>query len=44
MKELLVLGMLTGMVFGAFLAHTCKPVQDLVEKGKKEIKKQVNKM
>lgn len=44
MKEGLVLGMLAGIVVGAFLAHTCEPVQKAVEKGKAELKKQVEKL
>ena len=41
MKDSLILGMLAGMAIGAVLAHTCEPVQKAVEKGKAELKKQV---
>ena len=44
MKDSLILGMLAGMAIGAVLAHTCEPVQKAVEKGKAELKKQVEKL
>ncbi len=44
MKEGLILGMMAGIVVGAILAHTCEPVQKAVEKGKAELKKQVEKL
>ncbi len=44
MKESLIFGMMVGIVFGAFLAQTCEPVQKAVQKGKQELKKQVQKL
>jgi len=44
MKDSLILGMLAGMAIGAVLAHTCKPVEQAIEKGKTELKKQVEKL
>ncbi len=44
MKESLVLGMMVGIVVGAFLANTSEPVKKAVEKGKAELKKQVEKL
>ena len=44
MKEGLILGMLAGIVIGAILVNTRKPVQQIVEKGKAELKKQVEKL
>ncbi len=44
MKEGLLLGMMAGIVVGAFLAQTSEPIKKAVEKGKTELKKQVEKL
>lgn len=44
MKESLILGLMVGMVFGAFLTQTCPTIQQAVQKGKDELKKKVEKL
>lgn len=44
MKDGVILGMLIGAVAGAIVVQTCKPVQDIIEKGKQKFKEKVAKM
>ena len=44
MNDSLIIGLLAGMVAGAIVATCCKPVQNVVNCGKEEAKKIVEKL
>ncbi len=44
MKEGLILGMAIGIIAGAVIVGSSKKAQDIVEKGKKAVKKKIEKM
>jgi len=44
MKEGIIIGMLVGLVLGAFITQSSPAVQDIVQKGKDEVKKTIQKI
>ena len=44
MNDALIIGLMAGMIAGAIVATTCKPVQNVVNAGKEEVQKMVEKL
>lgn len=44
MKECFTFGLAMGLLVGAILVHTSPKVQEVMEKGEKMLKEQINKM
>ncbi len=44
MNDALIIGLMAGMIAGAIVATTFKPVQNVINAGKEEVEKTINKL